>query len=87
MSDLTTVPTGMSPEELDRSFHEGDAERIVALARATPDEHVSRLLEDDAVRAAAVGSELARTSYPLRAVTTPPPTSRSAAGCCTSSGW
>ncbi len=60
MSDLTTVLAGMSPEELDRFFHGTDPEEIVALAQATPDGHVARLLEDDPVRGAAVGSVLAR---------------------------
>lgn len=60
MSDLVTTLAGMSPEELDRFFHESDAEEIAALAQATPDDHVARLLEDDAVRSAAVGSVLAR---------------------------
>lgn len=60
MSDLVTMLSGMSADELDRFFHETDAEEIVALAQATPDKDVARLLEDEAVRSAAVGSVLAR---------------------------
>lgn len=60
MTDLVTVLSGMNAEELDRFFHETDAEKIVALAQATDDKDVARLLEDEAVRSAAVGSVLAR---------------------------
>lgn len=60
MTDLVTVLAGLSAEQLDRFFHETDAEEIVALAQATDDKDVARLLEDEAVRGAAVGSVLAR---------------------------
>ena len=60
MSDLVSTLSGLSADELDRFFHESDAEEIVALACATADKDVARLLQDDAVRAAAVGSVLAR---------------------------
>lgn len=60
MSDLVPLLDGMSAEQLDRFFHETDAETIVALAQATDDPDLARLLADDAVRAAAVGSVLAR---------------------------
>lgn len=60
MSDLVTVLSGMSAAELDRFFHETDAEEIVALAQATSDAEVERLLRRTDVRSAAVGSVLAR---------------------------
>lgn len=60
MTDLPTTLAGMSAEDLDRFFHESDAELIVKLAGATSDRDLERLLLDDDVRAAAVGSVLAR---------------------------
>lgn len=60
MSDLVSLLDGMSAEQLDRFFHETDAETVVALAQGTDDPDLARLLADDAVRAAVVGSVLAR---------------------------
>lgn len=60
MSDLGTMLVGMSEEELDRFFYETDAELIVALAEGTADRDIQKLLVDEKVRAAAVGSVLAR---------------------------
>lgn len=60
MTDLVSTLAGLAEEDLDRFFHESDAELIVKLAGATPDRDLERLLGDDPVRAAAVGSVLAR---------------------------
>ncbi len=60
MTDLVAALSGMTAGELDRFFHETDAETIVALAQATDDRAVTVLLDDEAVRSAAVGSVLAR---------------------------
>ena len=60
MTDLASTLAGMSVEELDRFFYETDAELIVALVGGTSDRDIERLLGDEAVRAAAVGSVLAR---------------------------
>ena len=50
----------MSADELDAFFHEEAAETVVALVQATPDTALQRLLEDEAVRHALVGSIFAR---------------------------
>lgn len=60
MSGLVDNLEGMSPAELDCFFHQTGAEEIVALVAATSDQDLQRLVTDDAVRAAAVGSVLAR---------------------------
>lgn len=60
MTDLATTLAGLSEEDLDRFFYESDAELIVKLVAATDDCDLERLLADRAVRAAAVGSVLAR---------------------------
>jgi predicted lipid carrier protein YhbT len=60
MTDLPSTVAGLSEEDLDRFFHESDAELIVKLATATSDRDLERLLVDDALRAAAVESVLAR---------------------------
>lgn len=60
MTDLATTLAGLGEEDLDRFFYESDAELIVKLADATSDSDLERLLLDRSVRAAAVGSVLAR---------------------------
>lgn len=60
MTDLTAALAGMSPDELDRFFHETDAEKIVELVGATSDRDLERLLKHDPLRSAAVASVLAR---------------------------
>lgn len=60
MTDLAATLSGMSEEDLDRFFHESDAELIVKLAGDTSDREMEQLLLDECVRAAAVGSVLAR---------------------------
>lgn len=60
MTDLASTLAGMNVEELDRFFYETDAELIVAMVEDTSDRDLERLLADEAVRAAAVGSVLAR---------------------------
>ena len=60
MTDLPSTLAGMSEEELDRFFYETDAELIVKLAAATSDRDLERLLADEVLRAAAVGSVLSR---------------------------
>jgi putative sterol carrier protein len=60
VTDLASTLAGMAVEELDRFFYETDAELIVALVQGTADRDIERLLSDDAVRGAAVGSVLAR---------------------------
>jgi putative sterol carrier protein len=60
VTDLLSTLAGMSEEELDRFFYESDAELIVKLATATSDRDLERLLADEAARAAALGSVLAR---------------------------
>jgi hypothetical protein len=60
MSNLVAALAGLSAEEADRFFHDTDAETVVALAQATTDKDVLRLLQDGSVRAAALGSVLAR---------------------------
>lgn len=60
MTDLPSTLAGLSAENLERFFHESDAELIVKLAAATSDRELSRLLLDDTVRPVAVGSVLAR---------------------------
>lgn len=60
MSSLTEMLAGLSTEELDCFFHETDAEKIVELVSSAPDRELERLLGDEAVRSAAVGSVLAR---------------------------
>lgn len=60
MTDLAATLSGMSEEDLDRFFHESDAELIVKLVGATSDRELEQLLLDESVRAAAIGSVLAR---------------------------
>lgn len=60
MTDLASTLAGMSVEELDRFFYETDAELVVALVADTSDRDIEKLLADEAVRAAALGSVLAR---------------------------
>jgi putative sterol carrier protein len=60
VTDLATTVAGMSAEDLDRFFHEEDAETIVKLAEATPDRDLERLLVDETVRHVAVRSVLGR---------------------------
>ncbi|MGH3363799.1 MAG: SCP2 sterol-binding domain-containing protein [Nocardioidaceae bacterium] len=60
MTDLASTLAGMSEEELDRFFYETDAEVVVGLVEETSDRDLERLLGDETVRAAAVGSVLAR---------------------------
>ena len=60
MTALASTLAGMSVEELDRFFYETDAELVVALVADTSDRDIEKLLADEAVRAAAVGSVLAR---------------------------
>lgn len=60
MTDLVSLLDGMSAQELDAFFHETDAETVVALAQGTPDADLERLLADETVRTAAIGSVLAR---------------------------
>lgn len=60
MTDLASTLAGMSVEELDRFFYETDAEVVVEIVRKTSDRDIEKLLGDEAVRAAAVGSVLAR---------------------------
>jgi putative sterol carrier protein len=60
VTDLASTLAGMSVEELDRFFYETDAELVVALVQGTADRDIERLLSDEPVRAAAVGSVLAR---------------------------
>jgi putative sterol carrier protein len=60
VTDLPTMLSGMTEEELDRFFYESDAELVVKLVSDTTDRELTRLLVDDAVRSAAVGGVLAR---------------------------
>jgi putative sterol carrier protein len=60
VTDLATTLAGMSADDLDRFFHEEDAETIVKLAESTPDGDLERLLADETVRHVAVRSVLAR---------------------------
>lgn len=60
MTDLVSTLDGMSADELDRFFHQAEAEAVVALVQATSDGALQRLLDDDPVRQAAVGSIFAR---------------------------
>ena len=60
MSSLTEMLSGLEPDELDHFFHETDAEKIVELVATASDRELERLLCDDPVRSAAVGSVLAR---------------------------
>ncbi len=60
MTDLPTMLSGMTEEELDRFFYESDAELVVKLVGDTTDRELAGLLVEDAVRSAAVGGVLTR---------------------------
>jgi len=60
VTDLASTLAGMSEEELDRFFYETDAEVVVGLVTGTSDRDIEKLLGDETVRSAAVGSVLAR---------------------------